>query len=52
MTGINRTIQRVIVLREARDRAQNPEFKKLWDQKLRELIRIAELGRSSYDTVH
>ncbi len=52
MTGTSRTIQRVIALREARDRAQNPEFKKLWNQKLKELITLAELGRSSYDTVH
>jgi antitoxin (DNA-binding transcriptional repressor) of toxin-antitoxin stability system len=52
MTGTSRTIARVIALREARDRAQNPEFKQLWDQKLKELIRLAELGRSSYDTVH
>jgi len=52
MTGTNRTIQRAIALRTARDKAQNPEFKQLWDQKLRELIRLAELGRSSHDTVH
>jgi hypothetical protein len=52
MTGTSRTIARVIALREVRDRAQNPEFKQLWDQKLKELIRLAELGRSSYDTVH
>ena len=45
-------MQRAVALTKARDNAQDPDFKLLWDQKLRELIRIAELGRSSYDTVH
>ena len=49
---MNKTIRRCIALRAARDRAANPEFKKLWDRKLRELIKLAENGRSSYDTVH
>jgi len=41
MSNITR---RVIALREARDRAQDPDFKLLWDQKLRELIKLAETG--------
>ncbi len=52
MTGTSLIIRRVLALRKARDAAQNPEFKKLWNQKLKELITLAELGRSSYDTVH
>lgn len=45
-------MRRVFALRRARDNALNPEFKKLWDQKLQELIKLAEEGRSSYDTIH
>ncbi len=30
--------RRAIALRNAKKNAKNPEFKKLWDQKLRELI--------------
>lgn len=52
MTGTNHTLRRVIALRKARDKATNPEFKKLWEDKLQELIKLAELGRSSYDTIH
>lgn len=52
MTGISRIMRRVFALRRARDNAQNPEMKKLWDQKLQELIKLAEEGRSSYDTIH
>jgi len=52
MTGINITLRRIISLQKARDKATNPEFKELWDQKLQELIKLAEQGRSSYDSVH
>jgi hypothetical protein len=45
-------MRRVLALQRARDNAQNPEFKKLWEQKLQELVKLAEEGRSSYDTVH
>jgi len=52
MTGTSLIMRRVFALQKARDAAQNPEFKKLWDQKLQELVKLAEKGRSSYDTVH
>jgi len=52
MTGISNIMRRVIALRNARDKAQNPEFKKIWDKKLFELIKLAEEGRSSHDTIH
>ena len=45
-------MRRVLSLQRARDNAQNPEFKKLWELKLQELVKLAEEGRSSYDTVH
>jgi hypothetical protein len=52
MTGTSRTMRRVFALQKARDRATNPDFKKLWEDKLQELIKLAEQGRSSYDTIH
>ena len=52
MTGISLMMRRVLALQRARDNAQNPEFKKLWTEKLGELVKLAEEGRSSYDTVH
>ena len=52
MIGISNITRRAIALRNARDKAQNPEVKKIWDQKLLELIRLAEQGRSSHDTIH
>lgn len=52
MTGISIMMRRVFALQRARDNAQNPEFKKLWEEKLQELVKLAEEGRSSYDTVH
>ena len=41
---MNRGHQRAIALQNARDRAQDPDFKLLWDMKLRELIKLAEKG--------
>ena len=35
---VNKIIRRAIALRNARDRANNDEFKKLWDKKLVQLI--------------
>ena len=35
---VNKIIKRAIALRNARDRANNDEFKKLWDMKLVQLI--------------
>tara|TARA_Y100000385_G_scaffold282353_1_gene336635 strand:- start:73 stop:213 length:141 start_codon:yes stop_codon:yes gene_type:complete len=40
------TMQRVIALQDARDNAQDPDFKLLWDQKLRQLIKMAEKGET------
>ena len=40
-------MQKVIALQKARDNAQDPDFKLLWDQKLRELIKLAEEGKIS-----
>lgn len=39
--------QKVIALQTARDNAQDPDFKLLWDQKLRQLIKLAEEGKIS-----
>jgi hypothetical protein len=41
---MNRGHQRAIALKNARDRASDPDFKLLWDMKLRELIELAEKG--------
>jgi hypothetical protein len=40
-------MQKVIALQTARDNAQDPDFKLLWDQKLRQLIKLAEEGKIS-----
>ena len=37
-------LHKLISLRDARDRAQDPDFKLLWEQKRLELIRLAERG--------
>ena len=41
---MNNITRRAIALQTARDNAQDPDFKLLWDMKLRELIRLAETG--------
>ena len=41
---MNNITRKVIALREARDRAQDPDFKLLWELKLQELIKQAERG--------
>jgi len=48
---MNNVIRKVIALREARDRAQDPDFKLLWEQKRLELIKLAERGGAKSDTV-
>jgi hypothetical protein len=48
---MNNVIRKVIALREARDRAQDPDFKLLWEQKRLELIKLAERGGVKSDTV-
>ena len=37
-------LHKLISLRDARDRAQDPDFKLLWEQKRLELIGLAERG--------
>jgi len=37
-------LHKIISLQDARDRAQDPDFKLLWEQKRLELIRLAERG--------
>lgn len=39
-------MQRAVALTKARDNAQDPDFKLLWDQKLRQLIIMAEKGET------
>ena len=48
---MNNGIRRAIALKEARDRAQDPDFKLLWDMKLRELLRLLERGEKSNGTI-
>jgi len=48
---MNNVMRRVIALREARDKAQDPDFKLLWDQKLRELIKLAETGGVTSESI-
>ena len=40
------TMQRAVALTKARDNAQDPDFKLLWDQKLRQLIKMTEKGET------
>lgn len=37
-------LHKLISLKDARDRAQDPDFKLLWEQKRLELIGLAERG--------
>ncbi len=37
-------LHKIISLQDARDRAQDPDFKLLWEQKRLELIGLAERG--------
>lgn len=41
---MNNITRRATALKRAAEKAQNPEFKKLWEQKLKELIMHAERG--------
>ena len=41
---MNNITRRAIALQNARDNAQDPDFKLLWDMKLRELVRLAKKG--------
>jgi len=48
---MNNGIRRAIALKEARDRAQDPDFKLLWDMKLRQLLKLLERGEKSDGTI-
>lgn len=48
MSNITR---KAIALQNARDRAQDPDFKLLWEFKLQELIKKAERGGSRSESV-
>ena len=41
---MNRVTLRAIALQEARDRAQDPDFKLVWEMKRKQLIKLAERG--------
>ena len=41
---MNNVRRKIIALQTARDRAQDPDFKLLWEQKRLELIKLAENG--------
>jgi len=45
------TLQQVISLQDARDRAQDPDFKLLWEQKRLQLIKLAEEGKISWHNI-
>jgi len=48
MSNITR---KAIALRKARDRAQDPDFKLLWEQKRLQLIKMAERGGVTNESV-
>lgn len=41
---MNNVRRKIIALQEARDRAQDPDFKLIWEQKRLQLIKMAESG--------
>lgn len=41
---MNNVRRKIIALQTARDQAQDPDFKLLWEQKRLELIKLAESG--------
>lgn len=43
--------RKAVALRNARDRAKDPDFKLLWELKLRELLRKNERGEIPSDRV-
>ncbi len=48
---MNNVTRRAIALREARDRAKDPDFKILWELKLRQLLEAAQSGGVKDDRV-
>ena len=48
---MNNITRKIIALQEARDRAQDPDFKLIWESKLQELIKKAERGGSQSESI-
>ena len=46
---MNNVTRRAIALQKARDNAKNPEFKDLWNRKLKALIEMSESGEQGYE---
>jgi len=51
MNSTNKLTSRIIAVMNARDRAQNSEFKQLWNTVLSQLLQIREC-ENTYDTIH
>lgn len=49
---MNNVTKRAIALRKARDRAQDPDFKILWELKLKQLLDKAAHRGTNNDRVH
>lgn len=48
---MNNISRKIIALKEARDRAQDPDFKLIWEQKRLQLIKMAERGGITSESV-
>jgi len=48
---MNNVRRKIIALQEARDRAQDPDFKLIWEQKRLQLIKMAESGGIKSESV-
>ena len=48
---MNNVRRKIIALKEARDRAQDPDFKLIWEQKRLQLIKMAERGGVTNESV-
>ena len=48
---MNNVRRKIIALQEARDRAQDPDFKLIWEQKRLQLIKMAESGGIQSESV-
>lgn len=48
---MNNVSRKIIALKEARDRAQDPDFKLIWEQKRLQLIKMAERGGITSESV-
>ena len=48
---MNNVRRKIIALQEARDRAQDPDFKLIWEQKRLQLIKMPERGGITSESV-